>query len=148
MSITSTGVETVLPADLDRDEALDLERILAAAGNGYARLVSPSGESHVIPPALCALLTRVVRELAAGNSVTVAPSTKELSTQQAAEVLGVSRPFVVRLLEEGRLAFRKVGTHRRVALADVVAYKEQQKKERRAAMEELTKASLDAGLEI
>lgn len=148
MPITSTGVETVLPTDLDQHQVWELERALTVRGAARARLVTASGESHEIPDALCAVLARVVQELAAGNSVTVAPATKELTTQQAAEVLGVSRPYFIRLLDEGRLPFHKVGTHRRVELADVAAYKERQKQEQRAAMDKLTELSLEAGLDI
>jgi len=147
MMITSTGVESVLPAELDRDQMLELQRALQAGGS-CARLVSGTGETYVIPQAVCDVLARVVREMAAGNSITVAPATKQLTTQQAAEVLGVSRPYFIRLLEEGRIPFHKVGTHRRVQLADVVAYQEQQKLERRAAMDKLAELSLDADLEI
>ncbi len=149
MSVTSTGVETMLPTDLDPRQARDLERALGWAGHATgARLVSAAGESYPIPDALCSVLARVVHELAAGNSVTVAPATKELTTQQAAEVLQVSRPYLVRLLEEGMIPFRRVGTHRRVELADAVAYKEQQTQQRRTAMEKLAALSIAADLDI
>jgi excisionase family DNA binding protein len=143
----ATGVETVLPTDLDRAQVQELERLLTDGG-GCARLVSASGESHVIPEALCAVLARVVHELASGNSVTVAPGTAQLTTQEAAEVLGVSRPYLVRLLTEGKLPFAWVGTHRRVELNELMVYKHEQKQKRRAAMDELAALSLDADLEI
>ena len=145
--ITSTGVESVLPAELDRDQMLELQRALQAGGS-CARLVSRTRGTYVIPQSVSDVLARAVRETAARHSITVAPATKQLTTQQAAEVLGVSRPYFIRLLEEGRIPFHKVGTHRRVQLADVVAYQEQQKLERRAAMDKLAELSLDADLEI
>ncbi len=148
MSIASSGVDTVVPADLEREQLRALATALRARDGAATRLVTPSGATHAIPEAVRALLALLVQELAEGNSVTVAPATKQLTTQQAAEVLGVSRPFLIKLLDEGALPHHRVGSHRRVALADVVVYKDEQKKQRRAAMEELTKASLDAGLEV
>ncbi len=149
MTAMHTDVETVVPTDVDPEEAQTLERVLGSAAHGTcARLVSADGEELVIPAALCAVLGRVVHELAAGNSVTIAPSTKQLTTQEAADVLQVSRPYVVRLLESGKIPFHKVGTHRRVELAQVLAYRDRQRVEREAAMDRLVALSLEANLDI
>jgi excisionase family DNA binding protein len=147
MTIASSGVDAVVPAHLERRQLRDLARALRARGKN-ARLVTSSGEEHEIPEAVRSLLAQVVDQLAEGNSVTVAPATKQLTTQQAADILGVSRPYLVKLLEENKLPHHRVGSHRRVALVDVVSYKDKQKQERRAAMEDLARASLDAGLEV
>jgi excisionase family DNA binding protein len=95
---------------------------------------------------MVALLQRVFEELAQGKAVDVVSLESELSTQQAADVLNVSRPFVVKLLDEGVLPHRLVGSHRRVMLKDVLEYREQTKRKRRAALRELTQLSQELGL--
>jgi excisionase family DNA binding protein len=92
------------------------------------------------------LLTHIVRELARGNGVSVAPLQAELTTQAAADLLNVSRPFLVKLLETGALPFHHVGTHRRVKLADVLAYRNHRSHARRAALAEMARDAQEMGL--
>ena len=80
-----------------------------------------------LPKPVVALLRQILLEMAHGNAVSLSALPKELSTQQAATVLGVSRPFVIRLMDEGELAYRRVGSHRRVKLEEVMAYLERSK---------------------
>lgn len=97
-----------------------------------------------LPAAITALLQSLLGEVAKGHAVQVVPVHSELSTQQAADLLSVSRPHLVKLLEGGALPHRKVGTHRRVKLEDVLAYGERRQAESRRALQEL--ADLDQEL--
>ena len=90
-----------------------------------------------VPSAVRRLLVRVLSELAQGNGVTVLPVTAELTTQQAADFLNVSRPYLVGLLEAGKIPFRSVGTRRRVLLLDLMHFKEIEEARRRKVLDEL-----------
>lgn len=109
------------------------------------QLVGPDGEATSIPESVFYMLERVAEVLARGDSITVVPVGKELTTQQAANLLNVSRQYLVRLLDEGRIAFRKTGKHRRLRIDDVLSFKEQRDKDRRAGLRELSRLTQDAG---
>lgn len=91
-----------------------------------------------VPPEAFDLFLEVLGQLASGNAVTIVPVHAELTTQQAADMLGVSRPYLIRLLEDGKLPFSKVGSHRRLKAADVMAYKEERDAEQREVLRELS----------
>jgi excisionase family DNA binding protein len=98
------------------------------------KLVSPTGEVTEIPESVFLLLERIIEVLARGDALTVVPVGKELTTQQAANILNVSRQYVVRLLDDGRIPYRKTGTHRRIRMEDLLAYKRQRDRDRVAAL--------------
>jgi excisionase family DNA binding protein len=106
-------------------------------------LVGPHGERHVIPEALFHVLVRVVDVLARGDAVTVAPVSQDLTTQQAANILNVSRQYLVRLLDEGRIPHTKTGKHRRVLMRDLLEFKARRDEQRRATLTDLTHLSED-----
>jgi len=90
-----------------------------------------------LPTLALGLVTELVEHLAAGRSVTVLSGEEEISPQEAAELLGVSRPFAARMFDEGQIPSRRVGTHRRALVRDVLAYRERQQAARLAALDEL-----------
>jgi excisionase family DNA binding protein len=105
-------------------------RLTLQASNG-------STDELILPGAVLQVLLDALAQMAQGNAVSLLPVHQELSTQDAANLLNVSRPFLVGLLEQGQMPFRKVGTHRRVLLSDVLAYRERIDHEREQALDEL-----------
>jgi excisionase family DNA binding protein len=136
------GNEVFTPTDSDSAIARESSRRLAdhlghAIGVCLEVKTGNTSEELVLPPAALRLLLRVLTEMGQGNAVTVTPIRAELTTQQAADLLNVSRPHLVKLLDEGAIPSRKVGSHRRVQLADLLAYKREFQARRTAALDEL-----------
>jgi excisionase family DNA binding protein len=109
-------------------------------------LCTPDGKRITLPSSVYQVLMKVLTEMSQGNAVAVVPVHHELTTQEAADLLNVSRPFLVKLLEEGHIPFRKTGTHRRVLFQDLMEYRRRRDAQRAAALEEL--AAEDARLGI
>jgi excisionase family DNA binding protein len=130
--------ETVVPSAEDARLAAESNCILAASRRDQAlRVQLDNGRELTLPLAAARLLEHLLTEMAHGNAVTLIPVHAELTTQEAADYLNVSRPYLVRLLEENAIRFHKVGTHRRVRFQDLKAYKEQVDAKREKAMSEL-----------
>lgn len=141
-----TRETTVLPAQdsavLDAAEALlRSEQELSLTGELAGRATSVP-----VPAELRALLADVVRAMRRGQGVTVAPLSQQLTTQQAADLLGISRPTLVKLLEAGQIPFHTPGRHRRVLLQDVLAFGEQRRGRQKTALRELAADAQDLGL--
>jgi excisionase family DNA binding protein len=133
-----------------RESVAALLRLLEHAAAGRAeptayKLVSPTGEETELPESVFLLLERIIEVLARGDAITVVPVDKELTTQQAANILNVSRQYLVRLLDDGRIPFHKTGTHRRVRMEDLLAFKRQRDRDRMASLDDLAQLSQDFG---
>ena len=105
------------------EAAQDLQRAVDAAGTSLLRLATPSGQLLPLPEPVERALRATIAILAAGDSVAVVAVGRQLSTSQAARLLDVSRPHLITLLERGEVPHRRIGTHRRLRLVDVLAYK-------------------------
>ena len=133
---------TALPhikAYLARHQQDGVVRLLADEGDG--------GEELVVPRGAVEMLARILAHMGAGQGVSIVPSHAELTTQQAADMLNVSRPFLVGLLEAGEIEYRMVGTHRRVVMASLMDYLRRDNESRRSAADGLTALSQELGLD-
>jgi len=108
-------------------------------------LDDPTGTIKIPAPAV-RMLIHILEEMGRGNAVSLIPVHAELTTQEAADMLNISRPSLIQLLEEGTIAFRKVGTHRRVRLNALLKYKRQADADRRAALAELAAYDQELGI--
>ncbi|WP_235500559.1 helix-turn-helix domain-containing protein [Leifsonia sp. Root227] len=131
----------------DLRELLDLAQFLEHH-TAPAVLVGPDGEQIPLPIEAYDVLREVVKAMQHGESVSVEPIDRQLTTQQAASLLGVSRSTLVRLLDENELPFDRLGDsrHRRLRLHDVLAYRERKRADRRARLDELTRQADEDGL--
>jgi len=151
-AVLALGAEPIQPTEEVSALAADASRRLFRAIGAntrescVVRFESAPDEPVVLPAAAVRLLGALLAELAKGNAVTLMPHHAELTTQEAAELLNVSRPFLVTLLEGGQLPFHKVGTHRRVRFSDLMIYKRRRDAESEAALREL--ASLSQELKL
>ena len=110
------------------------------------QLAEDAREVVELPFAAVRLLIDLLNEMAAGNAVSLIPTNAELTTQQAADLLNVSRGFLIKQLDSGEIPHRKVGTHRRVLFSDLKAYEARTQMERASALDRLVEESQDLNL--
>ncbi len=145
----------VLLDEEDIDVAAQAARALRTAlearlaGPELVRLLIEEGNEQreaVLPAAAAQLLADMLTELARGNAVSLVPLSAELTTQQAADILGVSRPYLINLLDQHLIKYRRVGNRRRLPVADLLGYRERSDVESRAAADELTRQADELGM--
>lgn len=141
MTATMPRDPIAAPAD---DHALS--EVEAQLTKDRVQLLDSDGEVVNLPEELRDLLLRGIHELRRGNRVSLLSFGRLLTTQQAAELLGMSRPYLVRLLEKDELPYEMVGTHRRLRLDDVLAYRRARSAHRREALRELSRDADDLGI--
>lgn len=135
----------------DIEEAKASSRTLAKYANAERVQLSiknqeGDSDSLILPGHALQLLLDILSEMSRGNAISVLPVQAQLSTQEAANLLNVSRPFLVGLLDKGEIAHHKVGAHRRVLAQDVLAYKQQIDAQRQASLDELSSLSQELGM--
>lgn len=136
---------SVLPSKRDSDLAREASRAISSVQPKALR-VRIDDKELILPQAATRLIQHLLTEMAQGNAVTIIPIHAELTTQEAADVLNVSRPYLVRLLEQKKMPFHMVGTHRRVRFEDLMAFKASFEKSRREAMDELATQAQELGM--
>ncbi len=137
------------PTEVSRDELAALAEVaggLSIENRPRASLLNANGTVVPLPGPIFELLASVVDLLSAGTGVSVVPVTSELTTTQVAKLLNVSRPHVVSLLENGKIPFHRVGTHRRVLAVDAVAYRELQRRAAEKALAEFHRIGAELNL--
>jgi excisionase family DNA binding protein len=141
-----------LPSEADAVLAKETSRVLASHIRNSDPMElripdDPSPEGMVkLPLSAARMLVRILEEMARGNAVTLIPVHAELTTQEAAEMLNISRPSLIQLLDEGKIDYRRVGTHRRVRFEGLMKYKRAAEAARLAALEELAAYDQELGI--
>lgn len=150
MSRTAASVrEPVVPTPADIDQARHaIEKLAKYLPDGADAIIEDRAQRMhaVLPVTVVRLLQDILREMAAGNAISLVPIHAELTTQQAADALNVSRPFLIGLLKAGELPYRQVGSHRRVRFDDLMRYKRDIDARRAETLRQLTAESEELGL--
>ena len=141
-----------LPTQQDIEQAKETSRQLSKYHNFdrvQMSIEDPNGvkESIVLPGMAMQMLLNILADISRGNPVSVIPYKTELTTQQAANILNVSRPYLVKLLENGEINHHKVGTHRRIYVKDVIEYKAKIDSERSNTLDKLAELSQEIGMD-
>ena len=151
MTATSTMAPS-LPSETEAILARETSRVLAArmqdADPMELRILDHDTpeETLKLPAPAVRLLLRILEEMARGNAVTLVPLHAELTTQEAADMLNISRPTLIQLLVEKKIKFRRIGTHRRIPFESVMEYKRKARADRQAAIDEFVSHNEDLGI--
>lgn len=134
------------PVALPESEEVQIRELNRLLQLGTPALIGADGERLGLPDAVYRLLKDIVRNMQLGRAIVLVPENQQLTTQRAADLLGVSRPHLIKLLEAGELAYHKAGSHRRIYLTDLTAYQKRRDVERKAALDRIAKDAFESGL--
>ncbi len=134
------------PVALPESEEVQIRELNRILQLGSPAVVGADGERLELPGAVFRLLKDIVRNMQLGRAVVLIPENQQLTTQRAADLLGVSRPHLIKLLEAGELPYYKAGSHRRIYLKDLAAYQKRRHRERKAALNRIAKEAFESGL--
>jgi excisionase family DNA binding protein len=149
--VTPERIRRLEPVRAPREDQAEIAELATAlhapstARDTHYDLIGPGGERHRIPQAVVYGLARIVEVLASGDALTIVPVGAVMTTQQAADLLNVSRQYLVRLLDDGKLPYDRTGKHRRLKIEDVLAYKQQRDHERDEKLDELARLTEELG---
>lgn len=141
-----TQDDTKLPIALSEDDQQQVLELYQKIQRSRAKLVGPDGKTQSLPVSLYEFLVKLIADLCEGQSVAIVQNDAQLTTAEAARMLGVSRQFLVNLLERDEISYHMVGTHRRIYVRDLLAYKAKRDSKRRQVLDELTRAETEDGL--
>jgi excisionase family DNA binding protein len=139
------ALDSVAAAPGERHAFCVLDDVLQAGQRGTPKLLGSNGEEIELPETLLHLLKQLVHDMSQGRTITLVSRNRMLTTQQAADILNVSRPHLVKLLEENRIPFTRTGTHRRIDVEDLMVYKQKRDDQRRRGLAELTRLGEQMG---
>jgi excisionase family DNA binding protein len=140
------SLATQEPITIQKAEQSAVEKLEHLLERGNPSLVTVNGEKVKLPATVYEVLKRIVALMADGKAVTLIPDNQVVTTQRAADILGMSRPFFIKLLGTGAMAHHRVGNQRRVYLRDVLKYAHRREQERQAALNRLSRQAFDTGL--
>jgi excisionase family DNA binding protein len=145
MSITQNRLS---PADLSEEDQREVEKLLVEVfGQQRPALINQDGKRMEVPQAVFDFLVSVLKMVSERRAIVLLPEDEAFTTQAAANYLGMSRPFLIRILEQGSIPFHRVGSHRRIALKDLLAYDKERSKQRKAKLDALSDRMIEAGLD-
>jgi len=138
--------EAELPLAISEADQRQVLELYQKIQRSRAKLVGPDGKTQNLPVSLYEFLVKLIADLCEGQSVAIVQNDAQLTTVEGARMLGVSRQFLIKLLERGDIPHHMVGTHRRIYVRDLLAYKAKRDSNRRKILDDLTRAEAEEGL--
>jgi excisionase family DNA binding protein len=143
MATPAEAIRISRPQEGEKQQLANLYRMLIHEGT--AALIGPDNSKINLPQSIYDVLVKVVETMQEGKAIAVMPLMEQMSTQAAADMLGVSRQFLVRELEGGKMPFHYAGTHRRLYFKDVLDYRKERMKNRRESIDRMAQAAEESG---